>query len=113
MHEVSLAEEILSIIEESQRREGFQKVKRIRFAIGTLSGVETEALAFALTHMAPNSVIQDCELLFETVTGSGFCPSCRQQVPLEFLQSPCPRCGQLALEAIEGTSLQIRDLEVI
>jgi hydrogenase nickel incorporation protein HypA/HybF len=113
VHEVSLAEEILAIIERSQQEEPFTRVRTLRITIGDLCGVEQEALAFALTHMGPGTPIEDCELLFERVQGSGFCPACSKRVPLEFPQSPCIDCGHMPLEEILGTELRIRDLEVV
>ena len=45
MHEMSLCESIMQIIEEAQRQ-GFKRVIRVRLEIGRLSGVEIEAMRF-------------------------------------------------------------------
>lgn len=112
MHEVSLAEEILRIVETSARDAQFSKVKILTLEIGDLAGVETEALEFALTHMAPETMLEGALIRQIPIPGSGFCEPCGLRVALDFVRSPCPRCGHQPLADIEGTELRIRDLEV-
>ncbi|MCB2004104.1 MAG: hydrogenase maturation nickel metallochaperone HypA, partial [Rhodoferax sp.] len=40
MHEMSLCESIMQIIEDEAQRQGFERVIRVRLEIGRLSGVE-------------------------------------------------------------------------
>ena len=47
MHEMSLAEGVLAIIEEQAAKSGFARVKAVWLEIGALSGVETEAMRFS------------------------------------------------------------------
>lgn len=112
MHEVSLAQELLHIVESAAVEQHFSKVHRLTLEIGDLSGIEPQALRFALTHMAPGTLLEGAEIIFLSVPGSGLCDVCRMKVPIEFLQSPCPNCGQQPLLDLEGTELRIRDLEV-
>lgn len=112
MHEVSLAEEILRIVESSALATPFSKVKTLTLEIGDLAGVEPEALEFALTHMAPETLLEGALIRLIPVPGSGFCDACAMRVDLEFALSPCPHCGQQPLVDVKGTELRIRDLEV-
>ena len=112
MHEVSLAEEILRIVESSARDTPFSNVKTLTLEIGRLAGVEPEALEFALTHMAEGTLLEGALLRLIPVPGSGFCDVCCMRVDLAFVLSPCPRCGHQPLTEVEGTELRIRDLEV-
>jgi len=112
LHEVSLAEEILRIVESSARDTPFSKVKVLTLEIGHLAGVEPEALEFALTHMAEGTLLEGALLHLIPVPGSGFCGVCSLRVDLAFALSPCPRCGHQPLSDLKGTELRIRDLEV-
>ncbi|HUK03900.1 MAG TPA: hydrogenase maturation nickel metallochaperone HypA [Burkholderiales bacterium] len=47
MHELSLAQSVVEIVEEAARREGAARVESVRLEIGELSHVEPESLAFA------------------------------------------------------------------
>ena len=56
MHEMSLAEGVLQIIEETARREGARRVKQVVLEIGRLSSVEASALAFCFDVVTRGSV---------------------------------------------------------
>ena len=45
MHEMSLAEGVVQIIEDAAREQGFSKVKTVFLEIGWLSSVEPDAMA--------------------------------------------------------------------
>lgn len=47
MHELTLAQSVVEIVEEAARREGAARVACVRLELGELSHVEPEALAFA------------------------------------------------------------------
>ena len=47
MHEMSLCESILQILEDNAKKQGFAKVKTVWLEIGCLSGVEMEAMRFS------------------------------------------------------------------
>ncbi|MGB3937580.1 MAG: hydrogenase maturation nickel metallochaperone HypA [Burkholderiales bacterium] len=47
MHELSLAQSMVEIVEEAARREGAARVASVRLELGELSHVEPESLAFA------------------------------------------------------------------
>ena len=112
MHEVSLAEEILHIVESSALSQRFNQVQTLTLEIGDLAAVETEALEFALIHMAPGTILEGARIQFVQIQGSAYCDCCAARVPIAFIQSPCPRCGHLPLSAIHGEELRVRDLEV-
>ena len=56
MHEMSLCESILQIIEDEAQRHGFHRVTRVRLEIGRLSGVEIEAMRFGFDAVTRDSV---------------------------------------------------------
>ena len=58
MHEMSLAEGILQIVEETAAHQGFKRVTEVRLEIGALSGVEIEALSFCLDVVLKGSVAE-------------------------------------------------------
>ncbi|UCF87855.1 MAG: hydrogenase maturation nickel metallochaperone HypA, partial [bacterium] len=47
MHELSIALEILDIVEKEAAKHGARVVKEVCLRVGDLSGVETESLAFS------------------------------------------------------------------
>ncbi|MDD2742151.1 MAG: hydrogenase maturation nickel metallochaperone HypA, partial [Rhodocyclaceae bacterium] len=62
MHEMSLAEGILQLVEDTARREQAKTVKTIVLEIGRLSAVEPEALKFCFAAVTRGSIAQDATL---------------------------------------------------
>jgi hydrogenase nickel incorporation protein HypA/HybF len=112
MHEMSIAEGILDVVEDAARSQGFAKIKEIRLEIGNLSGVEVEALDFCLDVVLKNSLAEGARVELERVPGSGWCMACGETVPIAALYDPCPKCGGYQVQATGGTEMRVKDLLV-
>ena len=110
MHEMSIAESVLGIVEETARREGLARVKEVRLEIGRLAAVETEALRFCFDAVVRGSLADGAALAIDELPGSAWCFACAQTVPLEARGDPCPRCGGGPLQVNGGTEMRIKDL---
>ncbi len=112
MHEMSICESLLQIIEEQAAQHGFSKVLRVRLEIGPLAGVETEALRFCFDAVCRDSVAEGAELEIIAPPVTGWCMDCAQQVDVRERFGPCPRCGGHRVHVEGGRELRIMDLEV-
>ena len=111
MHELSLAESMLAIVEKSARDGGFRKVAVIRLEIGQLSCVMPEALRFCFESVTRGSLAEGARLEIIEIAGEGCCPGCAMMLPLEELYGICPDCG-LPLEITSGTEMRVKELDV-
>jgi len=112
MHEMSLAADILRLVEQSQSRERFARVTRLRLHAGALAGVELHALRFALESMAPGTVLDGAQLDIEEIPGRALCMGCGASVPIRSRTDACPSCGSVRLTPTGGMELQVHDLIV-
>ncbi len=112
MHEMSLAEEILQIIEDAARHQGFARVREIRLEIGQLAGVEVDALRFCLDSVLHGSLAEGARVEVEHTPGAGWCMLCGMTVPISALFDPCPRCGSHQVQPTGGTEMRVKDLLV-
>lgn len=112
MHEMSLAEGILRIIEDQAESRGFRRVLRVRLEIGELAGVEVDALRFAFDAVKSNGIAKDAVLEIESVPGEGWCMDCATTVPIAALYADCPECGGVRVRATGGMDMRVVDLEV-
>ncbi len=112
MHEMSICESLLQIIESSAASEGFQKVRRFRLEIGRFAGVEADALRFGFDVVTRGSVAEGAALDILETPGPGYCFDCEKTVPLEDRLSNCPTCGGGRISPTGGDELKIKDLEV-
>lgn len=112
MHEMSIAEGILDIVEDTARREGASRVRAIRLEIGALAGVEVEALEFCLAVVLEGSIAAGASLEVERTPGRGWCLDCAEAVGIAALDAPCPRCAGYRVQATGGTEMRVKDLLV-
>lgn len=65
MHELSLADNILQMVEAAAQRERFDRVRVLRLEVGRRAGVEVQALHFALTAIAAGTCLADAAIEIE------------------------------------------------
>jgi hydrogenase nickel incorporation protein HypA/HybF len=112
MHEFSLAEGVLQILEEAARREGFGHVRAVRLEIGRLSSVEPEALRCCFDAVTRHSVADGARLEIVETPGAAWCMACSAPAAIAAFGDACPRCGSYRLQVTEGTEMRVKDLEV-
>ena len=112
MHEMSLMEGMLRIIEENAKTQSFGRVRNVILEIGKLAGVEVEALRFAFEAVAEGSITEGATLEIEEPQGLGWCVECETESPVETRYDPCPLCGRVPLNITGGTQMRVKALDV-
>lgn len=112
MHEMSLAESILQIVEDTARQHGGARVTRVRLEVGQLAGVELDALRFCFDAASRESLAADADLVIDQPEGRAWCMPCGGSVTVTSLADPCPACGSHQLQVTGGTELRVRDIEL-
>lgn len=112
MHEMSLAEGVLQIVEEQARRQSFARVTAIVLEVGQLANVEVDALRFALDVVLRDSVAAGARIEVEELPGQALCLECDAQVRVPALYEACPQCGGYRLKVTGGTELRVKELAV-
>ena len=112
MHELGIMASALDAVHRQTAREGAERVERIVLRIGTLAGVDLDALRFAYEALAPGSVAAGAVLEIEQVPARAWCRRC----DAEFGASPgmifqCPFCHDYSGEIRAGRELGIARLE--
>ena len=112
MHEMSLAEGILQLVEDTARRESARRVKTVVLEIGSLASVEVEALRFCFDAVTRGSLAEGAVLEIQTVAGAGWCLPCGETVPMAELYGACPRCGSYQVQPTAGTEMRVKEIEI-
>lgn len=112
MHELSLAAEILRLVQASAARDPFNRVALLRLEAGALAGVEVPALRFALDAIAPGTCLEGATIQIDQPPGRAWCPHCAAEVEIDSRADPCPMCGGAALRPTGGSELRVLDLVV-
>ena len=112
MHEMSLAEGVLQLVEETAMRENAQRVKLVVLEIGRHSSVEPEALRFCFEAVVDASIAHGAVLEIVDVPGVGWCMPCGESVAMDEVFGACPRCGSYQLQPTGGTEMRVREIEI-
>jgi hydrogenase nickel incorporation protein HypA/HybF len=112
MHELGLMQNALAIALDYAAREQAQRIDRLVLRVGSLSGVEPEALQFVFDVVRQGTLAEQAQLQIETCPTVCFCPHCEQ--PFEPLDQgyECPRCHHWSSALLQGRELELAALEV-
>jgi len=112
MHELSLVESMVALVEDEQRRQHFSRVRAICVHVGALGHVEPDALRFCFDAVTRGTIADGAMLSIVTIAGEGRCSDCHQIVPLYDLFAACPLCGNEHVRMTAGDELRLVELEV-
>ena len=112
MHEMSLAESVREIVDDTARANAAVRVKVVRLEIGKLAQVEVEALRFAFDVVKRGSLAHDATLEIVETDGIAWCMPCGETVAIAQRGQPCPCCGSYQLQVTGGDAMRVVDLEI-
>ncbi|MCG8427511.1 MAG: hydrogenase maturation nickel metallochaperone HypA [Chromatiales bacterium] len=112
MHEMSICEGILQVLEEQAKEQSFDRIKTVWLEIGQLAGVELEALRFGFDVVTRNSLAEHAKLEIIELPGQAWCLQCAKTVSVSQRFDACPDCGGYQLQVTQGDELRIKELEV-
>ena len=112
MHEMSICEGILQVLETEAAKQGFKKVKTVWLEIGDLSSIEPEALLFGFDVVTRDSIADSASLEIINIPGRAWCMQCAKNVAIKRRFDECPECGGYQLQATGGEEMRIKELEV-
>ena len=112
MHEMSLCEGVIRVIEEQAVVHNYTSVKSVTLEVGCLSCVLPESMQMCFEAISRGSRADGAELKIEVVPGVAKCRECGATVEVEDRISPCPECGQFGLRIKAGDTLRIKEMEV-
>jgi hydrogenase nickel incorporation protein HypA/HybF len=112
MHELSLAANVLEIVERAARTQGFDRVHTLRLSVPALAAVEVPALRFALDALAPGTPLDGACIEIDEPPGRAHCADCAREVDVRDRLDPCPVCGGTQLRVVGGTTMRVVELLV-
>ena len=112
MHEMSLCEGILQILEDNAKSQGFERVKTVWLEIGGLSEVEPEAMLFSFDAVTRGTLADHARLEIINIPGQAWCMQCSSNVEVKQRFDECPNCGSYQLQVVAGEEMKIKELEV-
>lgn len=112
MHEMSLAEGVLQILEDQAKSQNYTKVKTVWLEIGELSHVDPDAIAFCFDAVIHGTLADGAKLEIIRTPGQAWCHDCSAHVAVSSLVDPCPKCGGHRTQVTDGDDMRVKELEV-
>ncbi|MFM7550433.1 MAG: hydrogenase maturation nickel metallochaperone HypA [Cyanobacteriota bacterium] len=112
MHELSLMESVRDLALEQARAHGASRIVAITLRIGSLAGVEPDALDFAHEVVMAGTAAEGAILRLEIVPARFLCGPCGEPFAAEQGDGLCPRCGAISRRLLQGRELQLASLEI-
>ena len=112
MHELSIAISMVEQVTVEAESRGELAIEAVHLSLGTLSGVDREALQFRYHAVCEGTILEGSRLVIEIVPVTIRCPDCqRDSDPESILRLDCPHCGGAA-KVIRGHDIEVSALEV-
>jgi hydrogenase nickel incorporation protein HypA/HybF len=112
MHEMSIAQSIVEIVEDVLDERGNPCVEKVFVAVGRMAGVVPESLEFSFEAITAGTRLEGAELVIDHIPVRARCESCGHAFEVESYVFRCERCEGTALDIVNGDELAVREIEV-
>ncbi len=111
MHEMSIALSIVKIAEDEARKAKVDRFATIDLEIGTLAGIEFDALDFVWEAAVKESVLENAQKRISKIPAKARCADCGEVFYPSFVYDDCPACGSYFKAILQGKELRVKSLE--
>ncbi|MBS1157289.1 MAG: hydrogenase maturation nickel metallochaperone HypA [Proteobacteria bacterium] len=113
MHELTLAEHALRIVEKSAHQADATRVTRIKLAIGALAHVDPETMRYCCEMVSRGTLADGACIEIVHSPGRACCADCGAEVELKQLGESCPHCGSYRLDVCDGDQMLVVDIGIV
>jgi hydrogenase nickel incorporation protein HypA/HybF len=111
MHELSIAQSMLEVIESNVTENGYTRCTAVTVRAGLLSAVDEEALRFAFETLSEQTAHSGSTLSVERTFPTAKC-DCGCSFKVTEMMYACPDCGAVTAALSGGDELEVIKLEV-
>jgi hydrogenase nickel incorporation protein HypA/HybF len=112
MHELSVAQSIVEIIQQHIPESEWERVAAVRLKIGAVAGVVPESLEFSFQAITAESLLSHARLEIEFIPFCIHCNVCNTTLENEVGFALCSTCGSTDTKILSGSELYITEIEV-
>lgn len=112
MHELSVAQEIINIVNNYHPENNPGQVKAVKVKIGKLSNILNDSLTFCFEALTNESNLKGSKLEIVDVPVKILCLNCNEESEIENPIFACPKCSHNKLKMISGMELQVDEIEL-
>lgn len=114
MHELSITQSILEIVNRHAADAGASRVTQIRLVVGDFTGFVPDSIQFYFDLLSQGTLAEGAELVIERRPGQIRCQACGAVYePSDGQLWICPVCHTLGGEVMAGKELYVDSIEVV
>ena len=112
MHELSIAQNIIEIVEENIKTIENPKVNSVFLKVGKLSNVLIDSLIFGFDTLIQGTNLEGAKLLVEEIPVKLNCKSCNKEFETNKFAFRCVYCNNTNLEMLTGNELTVSEIDL-
>jgi hydrogenase nickel incorporation protein HypA/HybF len=112
VHEFGIAQEVMKIVHERAQSHGGGRVTALRLSVGEMSGVEPEALRFALEVCSRETSAEGMSVEINKTPARAQCADCRAEWHFGPDSVECPKCGGTKIAIQGGDDLRVDSFDL-
>ena len=112
MHELSVAQSLITQLTETVRKEKASRITLVTVSVGALSGIDGSALEFAFPLATENTPLQNAKLVIENIPAMLTCRKCGAVSGVQDFMMVCGKCSSTDIDITSGHELTIKSAEL-
>ena len=112
VHELSVAESILELVEQTATQHDAKRVSSFTLKVGELTAIVPEALRFAFEILSKGTRADGARIDIVTVPWRVACSACNRPYDVTGGLPACPSCGAHGGALLSGRELQLMEMNV-
>lgn len=112
MHEMAIAKGIVDVALDTLEAHHGTVIHAIQVHIGTLSGVEPEALQFCFEAVTTGTKAAGATLEIISIPMKAKCLDCEETFQISDYRFLCPHCGSFAIQELQGRELRVASIDM-
>ena len=109
---MSIVMSIVDIAEDEAKKVNAHKITEVELNIGTISGIELEALNFAFECIKPKTMLKDAEIKINIIEAKSVCEDCKHEFETENVYTLCPECDSYKTSILQGKEMKVKSILV-
>ena len=109
---MSIVASIVDIAEDEARKANANKITEVELDIGTISGIELEALNFAFMALKPKTMLKNAEIKINKIQAISKCLKCENEFETEDVFTLCPKCDSYETMILQGKEMKVKSILV-
>jgi len=112
MHELSVAQEILEIVNQYFPDPKPNTVKSVKVKVGKLSNILADSLSFCFEAITSDTPLSSAKLEIIETPVRIICTVCNKESEIDPPIFACPSCGNNQIRIVSGTDLWVDEIEL-